>query len=71
MGKALESFKVVSFYNSLYYITDGISITNLPVIKQYIESELRKQLSLNNSKQKLSCFVTTKYRGPSSNESAI
>ena len=36
-------------------------VLNIPVIKQNIESELRKQIASNNSKHKLSCFITIKY----------
>ena len=36
-------------------------VPNIPVIKQNIESELRKQIASNNSKHKLSCFITIKY----------
>ena len=38
-----------------------IVVPNIPVIKQNIESELRKQITANNSKHKLSCFITIKY----------
>ena len=74
-GKALGVFKVVSYYDNLDYIImetgiDPISgeefyfdvvVSNFPVIKQNIESELRKQIASNNSKHKLSCFITIKY----------
>ena len=38
-----------------------VVVPNFPVIKQNIESELRKQIASNNSKNKLSCFITIKY----------
>jgi hypothetical protein len=61
---ALESFKVVSFYDDLDYevIENGmkIKVPNIPVIKSLIESTLRKQIEENNSKNKLSGFVTMK-----------
>ena len=60
-GAALGSFKVVSFYDNLTTSLSQIRVPHLPVIKQYIETELRKQISLNNSKLKLSGFVTIKY----------
>ena len=68
--EALGSFKVVSFYDNLYYkvikddevIKDakklGIPVPNYPVIKSLIENELRKQIEQNNSKNKLSGFIT-------------
>ena len=59
---ALESIKVVSFYDDLYYevVQDGmrIKVPNISVIKSLIESTLRKQIEENNSKNKLSGFVT-------------
>ena len=30
-------------------------------MKQYIDNELRRQIALNNSKNKLSCYITVKY----------
>ena len=60
-GDALGAFKVVSYYDNLWYKIDGIAIPNYPVIKQYIETELRQQIANNNSKNKLSGFVTIKY----------
>jgi hypothetical protein len=74
-GQALGTFKVVSYYDNLDYtiIETGIDpisgeefsfevvVPNFPVIKQNIESELRKQIASNNSKHKLSCFITIKY----------
>jgi hypothetical protein len=56
---ALEAFKVVSFYDNLYYelrVEGGgtINVPNIPVIKSLIENELRKQIEQNNSKNKLS-----------------
>ena len=60
-GEALGTFKVVSYYDNLHYEYDGIIFPNIPVIKQNIESELRKQIASNNSKHKLSCFITIKY----------
>ena len=38
-----------------------VVVPNFPVIKQNIESELRKQIASNNSKNKLSCYITIKY----------
>jgi hypothetical protein len=60
---ALEAFKVVSFYDNLYYelrVEGGgtINVPNIPIIKSLIENELRKQIEQNNSKNKLSGFVT-------------
>ena len=60
-GQALGAFKVVSYYDNLHYEYDGIIFPNIPLIKQNIESELRKQIASNNSKHKLSCFITIKY----------
>ena len=74
-GQALGSFKVVSYYDNLHYekiapfiasfsretIYYEVLAPNIPVIKQNIESELRKQIASNNSKHKLSCFITIKY----------
>ena len=60
-GEALGTFKVVSYYDNLHYLYNGIIFPNIPVIKQNIESELRKQIASNNSKHKLSCFITIKY----------
>ena len=76
-GEALGAFKVVSYYDNLHYeeiISYIIKyneeeekkyykliVPNIPVIKQNIESELRKQIASNNSKHKLSCFITIKY----------
>ena len=50
-GQALGAFKVVSYYDNLHYFYDGIIFPNIPLIKQNIESELRKQIASNNSKQ--------------------
>ena len=61
MGESLGSFKVVSFYDNLTTLIGQIRVPHLAVIKQYIETELRKQISLNNSKHKLTGFVTIKY----------
>ena len=60
---ALEAFKVVSFYDNLYYELNvegegRITVPNIPVIKNLIENELRKQIEQNNSKNKLSGFIT-------------
>jgi hypothetical protein len=74
-GGALGSFEVVSYYDNLHSkkIIPGIDpvsgekiyyeivVPNIPVIKQNIESELRKQIASNNSKHKLSCFIAIKY----------
>ena len=60
-GEALGAFKVVSYHDNLHYEYDGIIFPNIPLIKQNIESELRKQIASNNSKHKLSCFITIKY----------
>ena len=74
-GQALGSFKVVSYHDILHYekivpfissfsgekIYYEVLVPNIPVIKQNIESELRKQIASNNSKHKLSCFITIKY----------
>ena len=74
-GEALGTFKIVTFYDNLHYemivtaidpitkekIYYKIVVPNIPVIKQNIESELRKQITANNSKHKLSCFITIKY----------
>ena len=60
--EALGSFKVVSFYDNLYHTViqddNSIKVPNYPVIKSLIENELRKQIEQNNSKTKLSGFVT-------------
>ena len=64
-GQALGTFKVVSYYDNLDYtiIETGIDpisgeefsfevvVPNFPVIKQNIESELRKQIASNSSKK--------------------
>ena len=42
--EALESFKVISFYDNQDYQSHGISVPNIPVIKNLIENELRKQI---------------------------
>ena len=76
-GEALGAFKVVSYYDNLHYEEISsyiikyseeeekkyykIIVPNIPVVKQNIESELRKQIASNNSKHKLSCFITIKY----------
>jgi len=60
-GQALGAFKVVSYYDNLHYFYDGIIFPNIPLIKQNIDSELRKQIASNNSKHKLNCFITIKY----------
>ena len=76
-GEALGAFKVVSYYDNLHYEEIAtfiieysgkgenkyykVLVPNIPVIKQNIESELRKQIASNNSKHKLSCFITIKY----------
>ena len=81
-GEALGAFKVVSYFDNLWYdhaytATDKITnkpkliIINVPnytVIKQLIESELRRQIETNNSKHKLSGFVTIKYTVESEGE---
>ena len=50
-----ESWRV--FDNKLIWekAYEKIVVPNIPVIKQNIESELRKQITANNSKHKLSC----------------
>ena len=58
-GEALGMFKVVSYYDNLYYeqmVGQNMSIImpNIPIIKQLIDTELRRQISSNNSKHKLS-----------------
>jgi hypothetical protein len=45
-----------------------INVPNYTVIKQLIESELRRQIETNNSKHKLSGFVTIKYTVESEGE---
>ena len=64
-GEALGAFKIVVFEDHLYYeqiIKDmKIVVPNIPVIKQLIDNELRKQIMYNNSKNKLSSFVSIKY----------
>jgi hypothetical protein len=76
-GEALGVFKVVNYYDNLDYIVEDddfdiddvtgekfniqIVVPNIPVIKQNIESELRKQIASNKSKHKLSCNITIKH----------
>ena len=74
-GEALGSFKVVSYYDNLWYeqayttIDDKtkrpkmilINVPNYTIIKQLVETELRHQIQLNNSKHKLTCYITIKY----------
>ena len=61
LGVALGLFKVVQFYDNSTFSIGQILVSNIPVINKYIESELRKQASLKNSKHKLSAFVTIEY----------
>ena len=68
-GKALQAFKIVYFHDNFNYkkaekvhdIIIYITVPNYPVIKQYIENELRNQIQNNNSKNKLSGYITIKY----------
>ena len=65
-GEALGAFKIVVFEDHLYYeqvFKEDIKVLvpNIPVIKQLIENELRKQIMYNNSKNKLSSFISIKY----------
>ena len=60
-GHALGAFKVVNFYDNLHYemtvpgidavtkekVYYKIVVPNIPVIKQNIESDLRKQITAN------------------------
>ena len=66
-------FKVVTYYDNLTLISVTLhnghvagenKVPNIPMIKQLIENDLRKQIELNNHKYKLSCFITIKYDNP-------
>ena len=63
-GQALGAFKIVYYYDNLYYkmlkeFVDGetftirlieIAVPNISLIKNLIENELRRQIASNNSK---------------------
>ena len=38
-----------------------IAVPNISLIKNLIENELRRQIASNNSKHKLSCFISIKF----------
>ena len=60
-------FKVVKYYDNLDLLLYAeqmgmrIIVPNEPVIKNFIDTSLRKQIAENNSKEKLKCFITIKY----------
>ena len=62
-------FKVVNYYDNLHMLVPSphenktfIVVPNDAVIKGYIDHELRKEINFNNSKEKLKCFITIKYK---------
>ena len=74
-GQALGSFKIVYYDDNLYikykieledfesFSTSliEIGIPNNTVIKNLIDNELRRQITSNNGKNKLSCFISIKF----------
>ena len=67
-GEALGAkFKINKYYDNLDMLLniengDRIVVPHDVVIKQYIDSNLRKQIEVNNSKEKLKCYIAIEYK---------
>ena len=70
-GEALGAkFKVNKYYDNLDMLMNTevgnknirIVVPHDVVIKQYIDSNLRKQIEINNSKEKLKCYIAIQYK---------
>ena len=70
-GEALGAkFKINKYYDNLDMLMNvevgnkniRVVVPHDVVIKQYIDSNLRKQIEINNSKEKLKCYIAIEYK---------